>query len=155
MPPHPRRCRAELEAEVFGPGLQTFDATLSESPLVCLRTLVDVGLTPAEQAVDYRGQFPGCGKHGHISADPSRMLAIVCPERGLAMAQRCGRHPQGCGHPRARAVALLLFHRLSGTGRSVPRQRDMLDELLLGGKTTQVRPVFTEYHLHQIGRAHV
>jgi hypothetical protein len=69
--------RRELIAKFFGSGRQTFDTILPVSLFVCFRTFVHVRLPPPEQAVNYGGQFPGSGKYGYISSDPSRNLAIV------------------------------------------------------------------------------
>src|SRR6266849_6287410 len=63
------------------------------------------------------------------------------------MAQRRSRHPQRRGHPSASAVPLLLFYRFACAGWLVRRQCDMRNELLLGGKTAQIWPVFAEYDL--------
>src|SRR5450631_1985370 len=138
----------ELIAEFFGPCLQTRETIGLVSPFVCRCTFIHVRLPPPEQAVDYRGQFPGSGKYRHISSDPSCHLAVVRPQGRLAVTQRCGRHPQRRPHPSARAVALLLLHRLAGARRVVRCQRYMLYELLLGGQRAHVRSVFTEHHLH-------
>src|SRR5215469_14806935 len=77
---------SQLIAELFGSGLQSFQALLLVPLFVCRNPFVYVGLSPAEQAVNQCGDLSGCGKGSDVCPFPLCYITVVRPQGGVAIA---------------------------------------------------------------------
>ena len=78
----------KVEAEVFGGGDQAVNATLLISLFISLCPFIHIGMAPPQEPVDQSGQLPCRGKYRDVALGTPRRLAVISPQRGIAVAQR-------------------------------------------------------------------